>query len=160
MPFFCYLLIQIQDLSQDTVKFSRKSQGLYFLYFLGAYFWPGLSTEGYFRFKIDWASLIVGSKCTLLALFYFVFEANFSRTSPRGAYICRGDLTEGFLHYRFGGLIFGGAYTWSGLFSEFYGISASNKFYTQSSRNSIQMNSFSRIGTKIWNEMPVSLRKL
>ena len=33
-----------------------------------------------------------------------------------------GDLTEGFLYYEFGGLIFGGAYTWRGLFSEFYGI--------------------------------------
>ena len=32
-----------------------------------------------------------------------------------------GDLTEGFLRYRFGGLIFGRAYTWRGLFSEFYG---------------------------------------
>ena len=30
--------------------------------------------------------------------------------SPRGAYIQRGDLTEGFLGYRFGALIFGGAY--------------------------------------------------
>ena len=29
---------------------------------------------------------------------------------------------EDFLRYRFGGFIFGGAYTWSGLFSEFYGI--------------------------------------
>ena len=29
---------------------------------------------------------------------------------------------EGFLRYRFGGLIFGGACTWRGLFSEFYGI--------------------------------------
>ena len=29
---------------------------------------------------------------------------------------------EGFLRYEFGGLIFGGAYTWRGLFSEFYGI--------------------------------------
>ena len=29
---------------------------------------------------------------------------------------------EGFLHYQFGGLIFGGDYTWRGLFSEFYGI--------------------------------------
>ena len=38
--------------------------------------------------------------------------------------------------------------------------SASNNFYTQSSRLSmIQVNSFSRIGTKIWNKMPVSLRK-
>ena len=37
----------------------------------------------------------------------------------------RGDLTEGFLRYDFGGLIFGGAYTWRGLFSEFYGIFSS-----------------------------------
>ena len=34
------------------------------------------------------------------------------------------------------------------------------RFTVQSSRLSIQVNSFSRIGTKIWNEMPVSLRKL
>ena len=74
------------------------------------------------RFKIDWASLIVGRKFTVFALFYFVFEGNFPSTSPRGAYIWRGDLTEGFLRYEFGGLIFGGAYTWRGLFSEFYGI--------------------------------------
>ena len=54
-------------------------------------------------------------------LFSFVFEGNFPSTSPQGAYIWRGDLTEGFLRHRFGGLIFGGAYTWRGLFSEFYG---------------------------------------
>ena len=59
--------------------------------------------EGNLRFKIDWASLIVGSKFTIFALFYFVFEGNFPSKSP-------------------GGLIFGGAYTWRGLFSEFYGI--------------------------------------
>ena len=74
------------------------------------------------RFKIDWASLIVGSKFAAFALFYFVFEGTFPSTSPGGAYIWRGDLTEGFFHYRIGGLIFGGAYTWRGLFSEFYGI--------------------------------------
>ena len=55
-------------------------------------------------------------------MFYFVFEGNFLIPSPQGAYICRGGLTEGFLRYRFGGLIFGRAYTWRGLFSEFYGI--------------------------------------
>ena len=60
------------------------------------------------RFKIDVASLMVGSKFTVFALFYFVFGGNFPSTSPRGAYIWRGDLTEGFLCYRFGGLIFGG----------------------------------------------------
>ena len=70
------------------------------------------------RFQIDWASLIVGSKFTVFALFYFVFEGNFPSTSPPGgggAYIWRGDFTEGFLRYRFGGLIFGEAYTWKGL---------------------------------------------
>ena len=88
-----------------------------------AYFWRGLSTEGNLHFKIDWARLKIGSKFTIFALFYFVFEDNyFPSTSPWGAYIWRGDLTKGFLRYRFGGLIFGGAYTWRGLFSEFYGI--------------------------------------
>ena len=61
------------------------------------------------HFKLDWASLVVGSKFTVFALFYFVFEGNFPSTSPQGI-IWRGDLTEGFLCYRFGGLIFGGAY--------------------------------------------------
>ena len=51
------------------------------------------------RFKIDLASLIVGSKFAVFALFYFVFEDNFPSISPRGAYIWRG------LHM--GGLIFG-----------------------------------------------------
>ena len=71
------------------------------------------------RFKIDWTSLIVRSKFTIFALFYFVFEGNFPSTSPRGAYVWRGDLTEGFLRYEFGG-----AYIWRGLFSEFYGMFA------------------------------------
>ena len=74
------------------------------------------------HFKINWARVIVGSAVKVFALFYFVFESNFPSTSPRGAYIWRDDLMEGFLCYRFGGLIFGGAYTWRGLFSEFYGI--------------------------------------
>ena len=37
---------------------------------------------------------------------------------------------------------------------------ATHNFYIQSSRLSIQLNSFSRTGTKIWNEMPLSLRNL
>ena len=73
--------------------------------------------EGNLRFKIDWASLIVGSKFVFafFALFYFVLEGNFPSKSPRGAYIWRGDLTQGLFRYDFGGLIFGGAYTWRGL---------------------------------------------
>ena len=85
-------------------------------------FLRGLYTKGNLHFKTNWASLIVGRKFTIFACFYFVFEGSFPSTSPPGAYIWRGDLTEGFLRYRFGGLIFGGAYTWRGLFSEFYGI--------------------------------------
>ena len=61
------------------------------------------------RFKLDWASLIVRSKFTVFALFYFVFGAIFQVQAPRGTYIWRGDLTEGFLLYRFEGLIHGGA---------------------------------------------------
>ena len=41
---------------------------------------------------------------------------------PGWAYIWRGDLRERLLSYEFGGLIFGGASTWRGLFLEFYGI--------------------------------------
>ena len=77
--------------------------------------------EGNLRFKIDWASLIVGSKFTIFALFYFVVEGSCPSTSPWGAYIWRGNVTEVFLRYWIGGPIFGGAYTWRGLFSEFYG---------------------------------------
>ena len=60
---------------------------------------------GNLHFKIDWASLIVGRKFTVFALFYFVFEGSFLVQAP--AYIWRGDLTEGFLPYEFEGLIFG-----------------------------------------------------
>ena len=66
--------------------------------------------EGNLSFKTDWASLIVGSKFTVFALFYFVFEGNFPSTSSRGASIWRGDLTDDFLCYQFGGLINRGAY--------------------------------------------------
>ena len=62
------------------------------------------------RFKIDRASLIVEGEFTVFALSYFVFEGNFPSTSPRGAYIWRGDLTECFLRYWFGELIHGRAY--------------------------------------------------
>ena len=46
-----------------------------------------------------------------------------SKYKPLGAYIRRGDLTEGFWSCDFRGIMFGGAYTWKGLFSEFYSMS-------------------------------------
>jgi len=42
--------------------------------------------------------------------FNFEFEDNFQVQAPRGL---RGDLSEGFLCYEFGGLIFKGAYFWN-----------------------------------------------
>ena len=63
-----------------------------------------------------------------------------SEYKPPGPYIWRVDLTEGFFRYEFRGpvyrlsrdirylvihlrrFIFGGGYTWRGLFSKFYGI--------------------------------------
>ena len=107
-------------LSNDGLYFSKAPfEGLIFG---GVYIRRGLSVEGNLRFKIDWDSLIVRRKFTVFALFYFVFEGNFLSTSPWGALIWRGDLTEGFFALPVWGLIFGGAYTWRGLFSEFYGI--------------------------------------
>ena len=67
-----------------------KTGGLELEAFLRGYFWRGLSMKGNLRFKIDWASLIVGGKFTVFALFYLVFEGNFQVQTP-------------------GGLVFGGA---------------------------------------------------
>ena len=43
--------------------------------------------EGNLRFKIDWASLIVGRKFTVFPLFYFVLEGNFQVQVPGGLYL-------------------------------------------------------------------------
>ena len=75
------------------------------------------------RLKIYWARLIVGSKFTVFALFYCVFEGNFPSTIPRGAYIWRGDLTEGFLRYRIGGLILVEGITHGGAYSQNFTVS-------------------------------------
>ena len=65
------------------------------------------------HFKIDWASLTVGIKFTVFALFYFEFEGNFPSTSSPRAYNWKGDLTEGFF-----ALPVRGAYIWRGLYNE------------------------------------------
>ena len=74
-------------------------------------FVKGLSTEGNLLFKIDWASLIVGRKFTVFALFLL-----FQVQAPGGLYL------EGRLHREFFALPIWGAYIWRGLFSEFYDI--------------------------------------
>ena len=58
----------------------------------------------------------IGLACSGKEIYHFCFVLLCIRgqlpstSSPGGAYIRRGDLTEGFLRYDFGGLIFGGAY--------------------------------------------------
>ena len=71
------------------------------------------------RFKIDWASLTVGSKFTVFALFYFVFEGNFPSRSPGGGLYLKGRFNGGFFALPVWGAYI---YTWRGLFSEFYGL--------------------------------------
>ena len=78
------------------------------------------------RFKIDWASHIVGSKFTDFPLLYFVFEGNVPSTSPRGGLYLEGRFNEGFFALPvWGAYIWRGLYmeefTWRNLFSEFYG---------------------------------------
>ena len=77
--------------------------------------------EGNLRLKIDWASLIVERNLPF-SLCLTLYLRAISKDKPPGGLYLRGDLTEGLLRYEFGGLIFGGAYTRRGLFSEFYGI--------------------------------------
>ena len=82
------------------------------------------------RFKIDWASLMVGSKFTFFALFYFVFEGNFPSTSPQGA-------LEGRFNGGFFGLPVWGAYIWRGLYVEGlifqnFTVAMSNKSWSKS----------------------------
>ena len=54
------------------------------LIFEGAYIWRGLSMEGNLRFKIDWASLKVGTKFTVFALFTLYLRAIFQVQAPGG----------------------------------------------------------------------------
>ena len=78
--------------------------------------------EGNLHFKINyWASLVVGRKFTVVALFHFAFEDNFQVQAP-GLYLER----------RFRGGFFAlqvwGAYIWRGLHLEglIFGISRNN----------------------------------
>ena len=81
------------------------------------YFVCVLSNQQDVSKSIYWASLIVRSKFTVFALFYFVFEGNFSSTSPQGCLYLEGQFNGGFFV-----LPVWGVYIWRGLFSEFYGM--------------------------------------
>ena len=64
------------------------------------------------RLKFDWASLIVGRKFTVFLCFTLYLRAISKYKPSRGAYIWRGDLTEGVYRHKFGD------YIWRGLYME------------------------------------------
>ena len=74
-------------------------------------FLRGLHSEGNLHFKIDWASVIVGSKFTLY------LRAIFQVQAPGVLNYLEGRFNGGF-----SALPVWGAYIWRGLFLEFYGI--------------------------------------
>ena len=71
---------------------------------------------GKFAFRNRLGQLVVGRKFTRFGLFYFVFACKFQVQAPRGGLYSEGRFNGGFFKLRFSG-----AYTWRGLFSEFYG---------------------------------------
>ena len=111
----------------DTVNFKSKPRGLTFFKgpFWGDYL-EGLIYGGKFAFQNRLGLPYSWKEIYLYCFVLLCIWGQLPSTSPHppggGAYIRSGDLSVGFLRYEFGGLIFGGAYTWRGLFSEFYGI--------------------------------------
>ena len=84
--------------------------------FGGAYVWREICV-----------SKSIGLACSGKEIYHFCFvllciRGQIPSTSPPGGLYSEGRFTKGFLCYDFGGLIFGGAYVWRGLFSELYGI--------------------------------------
>ena len=77
------------------------------------------------RFKVDWASLIVESKFTVFALFYFVFKGNFPSTSPAGGLYLEG---------RFNGCFFFCVTGLGGLYLEGLIFGFCGSFYTTTFR--------------------------
>ena len=110
-------------------KIPKISPGAYIFQrpFLRGLFSKGLIFGGAYLWREIYVSKSIGLVIQLevnlqfLLCFTLYLRAIFQVQAPRGLY-SEGDLTEGFLRYRSEGLIFGGAYTWRGLFSEFYCI--------------------------------------
>ena len=89
-------------------------EGLIFggAYIRGAYLWRGICVS-----KLIGLPLLLEGNLPFL-LCFALYLRTIPGTSPREAYIWRGDLTEGFWLNELGGLIFGGTYIWRGLFSD------------------------------------------
>ena len=105
-------------------KISKISPGAYIFQrpFLRGLFLEGPIFGGAYVRRGICVSKLIGLACSGKEIYHFCFvllciRGQIPSTAPRGAYIGRGDLTEGFLCDDFGGLIF-----LRGILSEFYGI--------------------------------------
>ena len=85
------------------------SEGLIIIYG-GKFAFQNLLGEPY-----SWKEIYLFLLCFTL---YLRATAKYNPRGGGGAYIWRHDLMEGFLRYKFGGLIFEGGYTRRGLFFE------------------------------------------
>ena len=89
--------------TENTAQFLKYPPGAYIFqrpFFGGVYIRRGLCSQGNLRFKIDWASLILGRKFTVLLCFI--------APGGKGTYIWRGDLPKGFCVTTLGGLYYEG----------------------------------------------------
>ena len=68
------------------------------------------------RLEIDWASLLLGRKFTVF-LCFTLYLTEISKYNTLGGLYLDGQFNRGFF-----ALQVCGAYTWRGLFSEFYGL--------------------------------------
>ena len=108
-------------------KIPKISHGAYIFQrpFLRALFLEGLIFGGAYLRREICVSKSIGLACSGKEIYHFCFVLLCirgqipSKSPPQGAYIRRGDLTEGFWRYDFGGLRFGAAYTWRGYFRNF-----------------------------------------
>ena len=110
---------KIPKISPGAYIFQRPFlRGLFLegLIFSGAYLRREICVSRSIGLAYSWKEIIA-----IFALFYFVFGGNFQVLAPVGAYIRRGDLTEGFF-----ALPVWGAYIWRGLFWEFNRMWSSN----------------------------------
>ena len=109
-------------------KIPKMSPGAYIFQrpFLRSLFLEGLIFGvAYVRWEIC-VSKSIGLACSGKEIYHFffvlLFEIKFHVQAPRGGLYSEGRFNGGFLRYDFEGLIFGRAYTWRGLFLEFYNI--------------------------------------
>ena len=102
---------------QEYRKIPKISPGAYIFQrpFLRGLFLEGLIFGGAYLRREICVSKSIGLACSGKEIYHFCFVLLCIReqipcTSPRGANIRRGDVTEDFLRYDFEGLIHGGAY--------------------------------------------------